>query len=142
MGVININGTELEIDMTDADVIDKYEQLVEKVVRDVSEPKQYEGLSTSDGIRLQCQHIDSFFDALFGSGTAKEVFKGSNSLSLHIDAFGKTTQFVKNTRVEIQSIMDKYGAGRLQDRQQTGGASPKNRAQRRAIKKNKGKYHR
>lgn len=142
MSVININGIELEADITDADVIDKYEQLVNKVVENVQEPKQYVGLSNSDGIRLQCRHIGNFFDALFGSGTAKEVFRGSNSLSLHIDAFGQVAQLFNNARDEIQSIASKYGAERLQGRQQIGGVSPKNRAQRRATKKNKGKYHR
>lgn len=140
MSVININGIELEIDMTDADVLDKYEQLSEQVVKDVREPEQYKNLSNTDGMRLQCRYIDGFFDNLFGAGTAKKVFKGSNSLGLHIDAFGRVAQCVGNAENEIRSITSQYGTERLQARQQIGGASPKNRAQRRATKKSK--YHR
>lgn len=130
MGIININGIELEIDMMDADVVEKYEQLTEKLVKEISEPAQYEGLSNSEGMKLQCRHIGGFFDALFGSGTAKRVFKGNN-LGVHIDAFAQVTHLATSTKDEVYSIADKYGLGRLQ-----------NRAQRRAANKNKGKYRR
>lgn len=142
MGAININGIELEIDMMDADVMEKYEHLTEKLTKEISESKQYVGLSNSDGIRIQCHHIGGFFDALFGSGTAKRVFRGSNNLGLYIDAFAQVTYLAINTKEEIYSIADKYGLGRLQNRQQSGGLNPQNRAQRRAVNKNKGKYHR
>ena len=140
MSVININGIELEIDMMDADVVEKYEQFTEKLVKDMSEPTQYEGLSNSEGMKLQCRHIGGFFDSLFGFGTAKRVFKDSNNLGLHIDAFAQVTHLATSTKDEIYSIADKYGLGRLQNRQSSGGVNPQNRAQRRAV--NKGKHRR
>ena len=72
---MNIFGVELEYDFFDADQLEVYERENAKVAEDIKEPTQYEGKSTADALRIQCQIVDNFFDAVFGSGTAQKIFK-------------------------------------------------------------------
>lgn len=118
MSAIVINGTELELDLLDADVMEKYERLNAEIVRKIQEPTQYEGISASEGMRKQCRYVDSFFDKLFGDGTAQRVFGGSSNLGLRMDAFAQVCAASQNTRGELNAIAEKYGVGRLQNREQ------------------------
>ena len=118
MSAIVINGTELELDLLDADVMEKYERLNAEIVRKIQEPTQYEGISASEGMRKQCRYVDSFFDKLFGDGTAQRVFGGGSNLGLRMDAFAQVCAASQNTRGELNAIAEKYSVGRLQNREQ------------------------
>lgn len=118
MSTITINGIDLELDLLDADVLEKYEHLNEEIVKKIQEPTQYEGISTADGMRKQCRYVDEFFDKLFGAGTAQQVFGGGNNLGVRMDAFAQVSAASNNIRGELTSISDKYGVGRIQNREQ------------------------
>lgn len=118
---MNVLGTELELDFFDADQLEIYERENLKVKEDIKEPTQYEGKSAADSIRIQCHIVDKFFDAVFGDGTAKRLFKGKCNLRDHMEAFGIVSQGAMESRKEIDALNDKY--------------SP-NRADRRLIEKN------
>lgn len=130
MGVISINGIDLELDLMDADVMEKFENLCKEIVGKIQEPTQYDGLSSADCIRKQCRHVDRFFDDLFGEGTAKNVFHGKMRLDEHMDAFALVTSQRSKMEEQVQAIASKYGVNRLQ-----------NREERRASKK-RGKFNR
>lgn len=129
MSNIIINDVELELDLLDADVVEKYETLNREIAEKVKEPTQYDGLSTADGMRLQCRYIDEFFDKLFGKGTANKLFGNSNNLGVRMDAFGKVGQASGESRKAVDEITQKYTSARIL-----------NREQRRAQNKNKGRY--
>lgn len=118
MSIIKINGIDLELDLLDADVLEKYERLNEEIVKKIQEPTQYEGISTADGMRKQCRYVDDFFDKLFGAGTANNIFGGGNNLGIRMDAFAKVSAASNNIRGELTAISDKYGVGRIQNREQ------------------------
>ena len=130
MANININGKQLELDLLDADVMEKYETLNQEIVEKIQEPEQYKGLTNAQGMRLQCKYIDEFFDKLFGNGTAGELFTTSGNLGARLDAFAAVAQASTQAKNDIDGISNKYGVGRL------------NREQRRAdikqFKKHKG----
>lgn len=118
MSIININGTDLELDLLDADVMERYERLNRDIVVKIQEPTQYEGLSAADGMRLQCRYVDGFFDDLFGPGTAEKVFGGGSNLGVRLDAFAQVASESEGIRGQLTSITDKYGIGRVQNRGQ------------------------
>ncbi len=118
MSAITINEITLELDLLDADIMEKYTNLNAEIVRKIQEPTQYDGISTADGIRKQCRYVDEFFDKLFGDGTAVKVFGGGNNLGVRMDAFAQVSAAAHNTKDEMQSISAKYGVGRVAKREQ------------------------
>ena len=69
--MLKINDVELELDLMDADMAEKYEKAYRKMQRDVANiPKN---LSLADSIRKQCQLIFTFFDEVFREGTSKKI---------------------------------------------------------------------
>lgn len=77
---INISGVELELDIYDVDVYEKYEHEVNEVSRKVNESPEGQGLSTAESLRYQCCVVNEFFDAVFGPGTSEELFHGKNNI--------------------------------------------------------------
>lgn len=71
---VNINGVELEINLLDADVIERFEQLNKDISKKIQDPKAYEGKTTAEGMKFQCRCVEEYFDALFGLGTSNRVW--------------------------------------------------------------------
>ncbi len=126
MEKVNINGVDLELDMLDADVVEKFESLIKEVTDKIQDGKNYEGLSNADGMRFQCRTVEEFFDKLFGDGTAERVFPKNNNLGIRMEAYGKVMQLSTASTERIHEIQNKYNPNRAM-----------NRAERRA--QNKGK---
>lgn len=114
---MNVLGVELELDFFDADQIEVYEKENERVVERIKEPSQYEGKSTADSFRIQCGIIDDFFDAVFGSGTSDKLFHGKSNLKDHMEAFGIVSESAKDSRKDLDAVMNKYGSNRAERRQ-------------------------
>lgn len=125
MAQININGVELSLDLMDADVMEAFENGFKETAEKIEEKSQYEGLSGSEQIRLQCKIIDGFFDNLFGEGTSDNLFKGKHHFGERMEAFGQVSGMSRQLKDETTKIIDKYNPERL------------NRAQRRAASKGK-----
>ena len=113
----NVLSTELDLNLLDADTLEKFDILTEKISKDIADKNRYEGLSKADGMRVQIKLIDEFLDNLFGEGTAEKVFEGNNSdLARRLDAFAAVMQASQNTAGTIQGITAKYGFNRIQNR--------------------------
>lgn len=128
MSKMEFNGVELEIDLLDADIMEKYENNLNKIVEDVREPSQYEGKSNADKVRIQCKHVKRFFDTMFGPGTARRLFGDKNNLGHCMEAFGLAANLANQENDKTKDIMSKYSPERVQ-----------NRAERRSNYKKNGK---
>lgn len=128
MSKVIINGVELELDLMDADVVERFDNLNAEIAVEIKNPEHYEGLSNADCMRVQCRMVDSYFDRLFGEGTADKIFPKRNNLGDRMEAFGQTVSMTKEQDSIIASMTEKYTGKRVQ-----------NREQRRAEQKNKGK---
>lgn len=118
MAVVRIKGKEFELDLLDADVMEKYEALNAEVLEKVGDGSRYKNLSTADAMREQIRLIDEFIDGLFGAGTAKDCFGGSNHLGDRMDAFGQISEASNSMQKDVNRITERYGVGRLQNREQ------------------------
>lgn len=118
MAEININGVALDMDVLDADVMERYETLCQNLMDKIGDKSAYEGKSTSEGMKYQCRAVDRFFDKMFGEGTADALFGGNNNLGKRLDAFGQVVSTVnENAQTSVSDIKDKYGMGRIEKRQ-------------------------
>lgn len=82
-----INGVELELDLLDADVAEKFETECQRVKDRVADKKAYEGKSNSGAMRYQCEVVNDFFDCVFGEGTAEKLFEGKHHIGRSMESF-------------------------------------------------------
>jgi hypothetical protein len=109
-----INNVELQnLDIFDADIAEKYENMLEKVVK---EAKATEELKTSEAIRKQCSLVFECFNYLFGEGTDKKVFGEKANLIICLKAFEELVESVNEQKQEVEKITSKYSPSRAQRR--------------------------
>ena len=109
--MLKINDVELELDLMDADMADKYEKAYRKMQRDVASiPKN---LSLADNIRKQCNLVFYFFDEVFGQGTSKKIFGNKTNLRECIKAVETLIDHVNKDVEESNKIINKYSPNRV-----------------------------
>lgn len=118
MSMLKICGQELELDLFDADTMEKFEKSLDKVVNRANESKTHTELSNADGIREMCGIVKDFFDEVFGDGTAEKLFKDKNNLAICMDAFGTVTSEANKMKGQVKTITNKYNMNRAQRRQE------------------------
>lgn len=82
IGIIELNGVKLEVDMTDPDF---YEQFM-AIARQMKDYKSKAGASNGESLAEQVEMMDDFFDDLFGEDTAARIFK-NRSLMARLNLF-------------------------------------------------------
>lgn len=119
--VWNYNGNEFEFDMTDADIVERYENVFEEMgEKEKALPK------TGKHSEIMRAHYNWFvetFDKLFGEGNGKKICGEKCSLSNCYDAYESFLAFVALQRTEQVSRTQRITSTYL------------NRAQRRAANK-------
>ena len=109
--MLKINDVELELDLMDADMAEKYEKAYRKMQRDVANiPKN---LSLADNIRKQCNLVFYFFDEVFGQGTSKKIFGNKTNLRECIKAVETLIDHVNKDVEEANKIINKYSPNRV-----------------------------
>lgn len=118
MSELNINGVTLELDLFDADVLESYQNLNQKVVAKVQDKTRYDGMSTPDAFREQCKIIDEFFDEMFGIGTSQKLFGGKANIMKHMEAFAVVSKEAETANIQMDALKNKYAPNRVQRRQE------------------------
>ena len=109
--MLKINDVELELDLMDADMAEKYEKAYRKMQKDVANiPKN---LSLADSIRKQCNLVFCFFDEVFGQGTSKNIFGNRTNLRECIKAVETLIDHVNKDVEESNKIINKYSPNRV-----------------------------
>ena len=116
----NINGLQLQLDMQDAVVAERYEAALAALGE--TEKNLPKTGTLSERIRAFCSMFRCFFDHIFGEGTAQQIFGDSYNAREHGEVYENFLEFVSNQRGSLDDL-----GNRLSSRY-----SP-NRAQRRAI---------
>lgn len=90
-----INGCELSLDVEDADVMERYENAFEAMVKEENEiPKDGK---QSARIRAYCQLYKNLFDRIFGDGTSEKIFAERHiNMSVYDDVYFEFLNFVHN----------------------------------------------
>ncbi len=113
---MTINGYEFDVDLTDADVIEKIEQGVENLQKEaerLQELHDNENITTAEGIRQECKVLKDFFDYVFGEGTSEKIFNGKNSLKLCLQAYEDVIKARDEQYNSLNQKIDAYSPDRL-----------------------------
>lgn len=111
--MITINGMEIEIDFTDADVIDRIENGSKKIYEEAEKLKHAENLTNAEGIRQECKILKEFLDYVLGDGTSEKLFGNKNSLKLCMDAFEDIINAKEEQLKNFNAKISKYSPERL-----------------------------
>jgi len=97
--VWEINGLKLELDLSDADIMERYENAFEIMTADEKAiPKDGKA---SVQIRSACEMFRKLFDNLFGSGTADKIFSDvPTALSKYEEIYMSFLDFVQSQITE------------------------------------------
>lgn len=100
----SINGCEFEIDMEDADTVDRYLSAL-KVLEN---SQNIEVNSLSEKIHAYCKAFREFYDAFLGDGTSEKLFAGINDNSRKYDeVFESLLDVISRQRGESEGRMSK-----------------------------------
>ena len=99
--MVTINGVELEFDILDANMAERYEKALARMTE---KAKENNIGTSSEMIRWQCNTMDAFFEEVYGEGTSIKLFGGSISLRDRISAFEILLKSAKEQRDQLQSI--------------------------------------
>jgi len=136
MGRIEINGVELELDLMDVDVLEKYEIETRKIGEEF-ESFEKGGLTTASDLRQRIARVDEYIDTLFGVGTSDRIFPDKRHYNDRMIAFGKINTVAFETRREVDAIGREYDpknyANRANRAQRRNGNKKKNHGQIRPV---------
>ena len=113
---MTINGYEMNVDLTDADVIEKIEKGVQNLYEEAEKLKELskdDKITTAEGIRQECKVLKDFFDYVFGEGTSEKIFKGKDSLSLCLKAYEDVIEARDKQYEELNNRVNAYSPDRL-----------------------------
>jgi len=102
--ILNINGVELPLELTDADVLDTVQSAIEDMV--ITEDKKSDNIG--DVIRQPCIMIDGLFNKIWGDGASEAVFKGKFDIKEHMDAYIQVVEAIEKGQKEIEVLTQKY----------------------------------
>lgn len=114
--MVEINGVEIDIDLTDADNWGRIQEAVKKM-EEFDNQDEYDETDVAACIIHGCLGYELFFDTAFGEGIAEKIFKGNKSLKKHKDAFVSITDMAyeqMNEATDYSDSLQKYSADRVQ----------------------------
>lgn len=126
--MFTIKGVDFDIDILDADVMERLEDAAEKIQKRVAEEKAKKYKKNSEFIRVFNSLTENFIDEVLGEGSSELIFGGSQNMMEHMEAyngiFAAKDEAMNSVTEFTETFQNTY--------------SP-NRAQRRAAARGKGK---
>lgn len=120
-----VRGVEFDIDILDADVMERFEDAAGKIQKKVAEEKTKKHKKNADFIRAFNTLTEEFIDEVLGEGASGMIFNGSQNMMEHMEAYNGIFEAKNAAMSEVSEFTETF--------QNT--YSP-NRAQRRAAAKN------
>lgn len=110
------NDFETDVDFTDADFMEKFENAYEEMMKNIDNtPKTGK---VSEAIRAQIEVFDKFFSHVFGKDAIKKLFLGKASVEMRIEACNSLYDFRNKENQRYNSMVTKYRPNRQQRRKQ------------------------
>lgn len=130
MSTFTIRGHEFEYDFFDADELEVFMNASKRVSKEFGEIDK-QTIPPADALRAQCSTINTFFDTMFGKGTAAKIFGGKNNIKDHLEAFVEVRDAFRGIEKEMQDISEKadmrYSPNRVQRRFESKNGNGQNR---------------
>lgn len=110
---MTINGVELNIDFTDADILERIENGSKEIYNKAEELKNVGNLTPAEGIRQECKILKDFLDYVLGDGTSKKLFGDKNSLNECLKAYEDIVKARDMQLKDFTERVSKYSPDRL-----------------------------
>jgi len=108
--VWNINGLELELDISEADTAERYQSVIEGLEKDVPVTK-ISGITAAAFIRAYCKAHRNMYDKLFGEGTSEKLFAEiPDSIRKYNAVYAKLLAFVGMQTTTLHDEVDEVKA--------------------------------
>lgn len=108
---ITIHGKKFEGDFLNPDVMEQYENAIDRARTEAA--RQVKGESGSQGVRRQCDAVRSCIDTVLGEGSADKLMPGGTDLLTCLDIFEELCLLgEKQITPLIQRRVMKYSARR------------------------------
>lgn len=105
---VNVLGVELDLDVYDVDVFEKFEKEVTAVQRRVNEPAN--GKTNAQKLRRHCAIVKEFFDNVFGPGTSEKLFHGKDNVKDCTEAYLSVISQISLATNEFSDAINKKRA--------------------------------
>lgn len=110
------NDFETNIDFTDADFMERFENGYDEMMKHIDKvPKTGK---ISEIIRGQCKVFDAFFSDVFGEKSVEKMFLGKTSVEMRIEACNSLYDFKNREQQRFSNMSNKYRPNRQQIRSQ------------------------
>lgn len=113
--MLKINNVELEFDLLDSDIAEKFEKAIKNLQRK-ERNKNVKGLNMAQVIRLECHLIFDFFNELFGAGTDKKIFGNKTNYRECEKAFEEVVLYAEKQSQDLKQRVYKYNPNRAERR--------------------------
>ena len=108
-----IKGVEVNVDFTDADIVEKIDIGREKVLEEAQKLKNSD-VKPAEGIRQECKIIKDFIDYVFGEETSIKIFGEKNSLNDCLEAFEDIMKAKQEQENSFYEKVSKYSPDRVE----------------------------
>ncbi len=105
--MITINGVDFELDLTDADVLERLESAAEKIQKAVDEERNKEQKG-SQFVRAFNKLTEDFLDEVIGDGASDELFSGRQNMMEHMKAYQGLFAAKEAAMQEIGALSDNF----------------------------------
>ena len=82
--MFEIKGVEFDVDILDADVMERLEDAAEKIQKRVNEEKAKKHKKNSEFIRVFNGLTEDFIDEVLGEGASEMIFHGNQNMMEHM----------------------------------------------------------
>ncbi|MDE6035732.1 MAG: hypothetical protein K2G36_07480 [Ruminococcus sp.] len=101
----SINGCEFEVDMEDAETVDRYVSALK--ILENADNRQMSNIS--EKIRTYCKAFREFYDAFLSEGTSEKIFSGINDNSRKYDeVFESLLDFIDRQHIEVKNRKNRF----------------------------------
>lgn len=118
--MFTINGVEFDIDLMDADVMERLENAAEKIQKRVVEEKKKGHKKNSEFIRVFNGLTEDFINEVLGDGASDMIFSGSQNMMEHMKAYNGLFAAKDAAMAEVsefeQNFKNNYSPNRAQRR--------------------------
>ena len=108
-----IKGVEVNVDFTDADIVERIDIGREKLLEETQKLKNSD-VKPAEGIRQEFKIIKDFIDYVFGDGKSKEIFGEKNSLNDCLEAFEDIMKAKEEQEKSFYDKVSKYSPDRVE----------------------------
>ena len=104
---MEINGVTLQADFMDADFMDVFEPAIYKMQKGIDAGKTMQG-NVAAKYRAMNRAVETFFDEVFGEGTADSIFQDSKNVMVHMEAVARIGEAQRAEKKQFNDFSNKY----------------------------------